>query len=58
MPRPLVANRRARNLDAAEQLVLATGFTLAAGPMYDYVSRSAAALLDGSYVLAVLGGGA
>ena len=39
-------------------LVLATGFTLAAGPMYDYVSRSAAALLDGSYVLAVLGGGA
>ena len=26
MPRPLVANRRERILDAAEQLVLATGF--------------------------------
>ncbi len=38
-------------------LVLATGFTVAAGPMYAYVSRSAAALLDGSYVVAVLGGG-
>lgn len=38
-------------------LVLATGFTVAAGPMYAYVSRSAAALLDGSYVAAVLGGG-
>jgi multicomponent Na+:H+ antiporter subunit D len=38
-------------------LVLATGFTVAAGPMYGYVNRSAAALMDGSYVLAVLGGG-
>lgn len=38
-------------------LVLATGFTVAAGPLYTYVSRSAAALLDGSYVAHVLGGG-
>ncbi|MEN0072621.1 MAG: proton-conducting transporter membrane subunit, partial [Propionicimonas sp.] len=38
-------------------LLLATAFTVAAGPMYGYVSRSAAALLDGSYAAAVLGGG-
>ena len=38
-------------------LGLALAFTFAAGPMYDYVSRSATALLDGSYVAQVLGGG-
>ena len=38
-------------------LALATVFTVAAGPMYQYVSRSAAALLDGSYLASVLGGG-
>ena len=38
-------------------LTLATVFTVAAGPMYHYVSRSAAALLDGSYLINVLGGG-
>lgn len=38
-------------------IALATVFTVAAGPLYDYVLRSAAALLDGSYVTAVLGGG-
>ena len=39
MPRPLVANRRERILDAAEQLVLAAGF--------DAVSVSAIAVLAG-----------
>ena len=37
-------------------VALALAFTVAAGPMYDYVHRSAAALLDRSYISAVLGG--
>ena len=37
-------------------VALALVFTVAAGPMYDYVHRSAVALLDRSYITAVLGG--
>ena len=36
---------------------LALGFTVFAGGMYAFVARSAHALVDGSYVAAVLGGG-
>ncbi len=38
-------------------VVLTLVFTFAAGPMYAYVHRSAAALFDRSYIAAVLGGG-
>ncbi|MGC3994238.1 MAG: Na+/H+ antiporter subunit D [Propionicimonas sp.] len=38
-------------------VALALAFTVAAGPMYDYVERSASALFDRSYIAAVLGGG-
>ncbi|MEA5118157.1 MAG: proton-conducting transporter membrane subunit, partial [Propionicimonas sp.] len=36
--------------------VLALVFTVAAGPMYDFVARAAGGLFDGSYALLVLGG--
>ena len=38
-------------------VVLALAFTVAAGPMYGYVERSATALFDRSYIAAVLSGG-
>ncbi|MFZ0529671.1 MAG: Na+/H+ antiporter subunit D [Propionicimonas sp.] len=38
-------------------VALALGFTVWAGPLYDYVARSAAALFDQSYVAAVLAQG-
>ncbi|MGB7962021.1 MAG: Na+/H+ antiporter subunit D [Propionicimonas sp.] len=38
-------------------ICLALGFTVLAGGMYDFVGRAARALVDGSYVNAVLGGG-